>query len=611
MPNIAANKLTGELKMRLRMVAKEALQSGLRISNDRQPIPTEIANRIRSRLSREDASMHLLVAELQAPRSWIHHHLASINDQKLLSDAAAIIPASVAMELRQFKTKQEQKGRRLHLGDNVGLASELGLLSQTLQILRTVFSQQGADLDDPTALEQEEFNATVCDLYCLAHRAVPRALTESVADIVEFIASKPAEEKIELAALAEELKLTDDLMMIAARHFDGRIQDIESAISPAQALRLWAWAEFTKALLTGKDYDEALPALNNRTIPGLLNAYLGEDLAEELVAEIGKSPSQPQPEQRQVVQRPVTAQASPPKLLLRQPQQNQAVQASASDQVSPSKPALLIPRNGVPIGQIAKALEIPLEVLLKAVGDIGSNRNSPTHHLKARHWLKVRDLLISQGVISHEQQAHLIVSNPQGQPGPDGGQVISMADHRSAKGAAAPRTFVIDGLNICRLTRPSSLVTLLVLAVELLERGDDFICIFDASARWELGTKRADKKDIPNPLYDKLVRKYPQYFLQTPRGEEADVYLLNVADDIHSIISNDSFKDYADQFKWLKDSAQLRQRLIGSMVVRAELIIQSLKIRRKISGSADEVFKRFEELVAAKSQLAAQTENAS
>ncbi|MEP7339553.1 MAG: hypothetical protein ABI977_17580 [Acidobacteriota bacterium] len=523
MPKTTANNLAGELQMRLRMVVIEAIRSGLRIPDNTQPIPVELAGQIRSRLTQQDTPIALLVAELQAPRSWIYDQINLIANQEMPIEPDAITPASIAVQLRQLKSKQEQKSRRLNLGNDAVLAAELSLPPETIETARTVFSQSGMELGELIALDQEHFNRAVCNLYYLAHRAIPRSLPDSATDFLRFAGKavkQGTEGKIGLDVLAEQFRLTDELMLLNARHFDGAIRDMESSVSPTLALRMWAWAEFLKALLTGKSYDKPLKAFGNRPITALLNTFLGAELAEELIAE--NKNNLPEKQQRQSL--------------------------PAKNQPASSKPALLLLRDSIPAGGTANA--------------------SAAHN----------------------------------KPVPNGGQVISMANHRLAKDAAAPCTFSIDGLNICRLIQPRSLAPLLTLALELLERGDDFICIFDASARWEL------KKE--KPVYEKLMKEHDQYFTQTPRGEEADAYLLNVAGDDKPIISNDGFKDYAGQFDWLRDRPQLRQRLIGSMVVRGELIIQALKIRRKISGQLDGLLGRFEELVASKSQPSAQSESA-
>ena len=114
-------------------------------------------------------------------------------------------------------------------------------------------------------------------------------------------------------------------------------------------------------------------------------------------------------------------------------------------------------------------------------------------------------------------------------------------------------TYVIDGMNVCWWsTQPNlkapSVLPLLTVLVALLENGDDFYCVFDASITHALGVAGA-AASIEN-----LLQNYPSKFYRVTGATRADSAILHDADHHNRrIITNDIYRDFRDKYQWLAD----------------------------------------------------------
>ncbi len=107
--------------------------------------------------------------------------------------------------------------------------------------------------------------------------------------------------------------------------------------------------------------------------------------------------------------------------------------------------------------------------------------------------------------------------------------------------------YYIDGSNIGRLVKEKEDVILLEIVLYLCHhiilQGDDFICYFDANAKYIL-------EDDKKPIYDLIIKS--KRFKPAPPRNQADIYILDDAtDEVKSgkqvkIISNDLYRDFLD-----------------------------------------------------------------
>jgi hypothetical protein len=93
---------------------------------------------------------------------------------------------------------------------------------------------------------------------------------------------------------------------------------------------------------------------------------------------------------------------------------------------------------------------------------------------------------------------------------------------------------------------------------------------FDANAS-HCFTSKGDKA-----LYDELLQKYPDNFVQVPGGVKADDFLLMAANQYNNsiVISNDRYREYQNKYAWVVDS----QRLAHGMVLKDKICMPSLNM---------------------------------
>ncbi len=137
--------------------------------------------------------------------------------------------------------------------------------------------------------------------------------------------------------------------------------------------------------------------------------------------------------------------------------------------------------------------------------------------------------------------------------------------------------YLLDGSNILYWDRFGSGITLryvLGLADYLERQGLRYRVFFDATARHILAKRDAAEA----AQYEALLRGRPEHFLQVPAGTAADAVLLHLADTQPGsvIISNDLFRDHAEQYPWLHEKTQ---RIISGMVLQDAIFFPSISLQ--------------------------------
>lgn len=130
--------------------------------------------------------------------------------------------------------------------------------------------------------------------------------------------------------------------------------------------------------------------------------------------------------------------------------------------------------------------------------------------------------------------------------------------------------FVVDGANVCRWQRQNpSIQPLLTILIALLENGDDFYCVFDASITHIC---KADASNIEAWLND-----YPSKFFRVTASTRADGAILHDADhNNRRVITNDLFQEYVHDYPWL--SQRYTDRLVqGNLQPSGLMTIDKLK----------------------------------
>jgi len=112
-------------------------------------------------------------------------------------------------------------------------------------------------------------------------------------------------------------------------------------------------------------------------------------------------------------------------------------------------------------------------------------------------------------------------------------------------------TFVIDGSNIFYFSGCPDLAPLYALLCEIVDRGNEFYCIFDANIHHEI----RKKLDLPSiEAFKILLKKFRDRFLVVTGSSTADSAILFNADHYgRRIISNDLYQDFDSKYDWLKD----------------------------------------------------------
>ena len=114
------------------------------------------------------------------------------------------------------------------------------------------------------------------------------------------------------------------------------------------------------------------------------------------------------------------------------------------------------------------------------------------------------------------------------------------------------KTYVIDGSNVCwwgSHQKNASISPLLTILIALLEHGDDFYCVFDASIIYNMNEKKADIDGI-----NRMIEHPSGRFFRVTGSTDADSVILADADHHNrSIITNDIYRDCQRKYLWLAD----------------------------------------------------------
>jgi hypothetical protein len=135
------------------------------------------------------------------------------------------------------------------------------------------------------------------------------------------------------------------------------------------------------------------------------------------------------------------------------------------------------------------------------------------------------------------------------------------------------KTYVIDGMNVCwwySQTHPkeASIQPLLTVLVALLENGDDFYCVFDASITHTVGD---NGKEAEAAIIESMLKDHPERFYRVTGATRADGVILHDANHHdRSIITNDIYRDYKEKYPWLSD--KYTERLIQGNLQPSGLI---------------------------------------
>jgi hypothetical protein len=142
------------------------------------------------------------------------------------------------------------------------------------------------------------------------------------------------------------------------------------------------------------------------------------------------------------------------------------------------------------------------------------------------------------------------------------------------------KKFIVDGLNICKeKDNQARLSILLSLLLELKKKGHDFECIFDASAYYEF------KKQGIGQFYNNIKKECKTHFSQI-QGK-ADPKILAIADHkTLQIISNDDYKEFRQEYSWLKN----KDRLVNVSVTSDMILSEMLGIKIKENQDLDTVW---------------------
>lgn len=120
---------------------------------------------------------------------------------------------------------------------------------------------------------------------------------------------------------------------------------------------------------------------------------------------------------------------------------------------------------------------------------------------------------------------------------------------------------VIDGANVAYEERSAGgkpkLSNLLRVRGELEERGFEAVILVDASLKYDID----DQEQLEKLIQSQQVR-------QVPAGTDADYFIIQFAGQLDAlIVTNDRYKDYADQYPWIPE------RRLPYMIVKGEVVL--------------------------------------
>jgi Zc3h12a-like Ribonuclease NYN domain len=120
---------------------------------------------------------------------------------------------------------------------------------------------------------------------------------------------------------------------------------------------------------------------------------------------------------------------------------------------------------------------------------------------------------------------------------------------------------VIDGANVAYEERSAGgkpkLSNLLRVRGELEGRGFEAVILVDASLKYDID----DQEQLEKLIQSQQVR-------QVPAGTDADYFIIQFAHELDAlIVTNDRYKDYAEQYPWIPE------RRLPYMIVKGEVVL--------------------------------------
>ena len=127
--------------------------------------------------------------------------------------------------------------------------------------------------------------------------------------------------------------------------------------------------------------------------------------------------------------------------------------------------------------------------------------------------------------------------------------------------ANGKRMVVIDGANVAYEERSAGgkpkFSNLLKVRRELEEKGFEPVILVDASLKYDID----DQEQLENLIRSQQVR-------QVPAGTDADFFIIQFSQELDAlIVTNDRYKDYADQHPWVPE------RRLPYMIVKGEVVL--------------------------------------
>ena len=127
--------------------------------------------------------------------------------------------------------------------------------------------------------------------------------------------------------------------------------------------------------------------------------------------------------------------------------------------------------------------------------------------------------------------------------------------------ANGKKTVVIDGANVAYEERSAGgkpkFSNLLKVRRELEEKGFEAVILVDASLKYDID----DQEQLEKLIQSQQVR-------QVPAGTDADYFIIQFADQLDAlIVTNDRYKDYAQQYPWIPE------RRLPYMIVKGEVVL--------------------------------------
>ena len=127
--------------------------------------------------------------------------------------------------------------------------------------------------------------------------------------------------------------------------------------------------------------------------------------------------------------------------------------------------------------------------------------------------------------------------------------------------ANGKKTVVIDGANVAYEERSAGgkpkLSNLLKVRREMEERGQEAVIIVDASLKYDID----DQTQMAALIESQHIR-------QVPAGTDADYFIIQFAHELDAlIVTNDRYKDYAEQYPWITE------RRLPYMIVMGEVVL--------------------------------------